>query len=105
MQQFFSLFNFYCQFIHGFSIIFKPFSSLFVDAKASKFSTPFVISDKARQIFATLKRVFVTAPMLAHFDLEQTLWLETDASEFAIASILLQPGKTDHVDGNKADAH
>ena len=43
--------------------------------------------NKARLAFATLKKAFVTAPMLAHFDLDQPLWLETDASEFAIAGI------------------
>ncbi len=105
VQQFFGLANFYCQFIHGFLIISKPLSSLLVGAKASKFSTPFVMTDKARQAFAILKKMFVTAPLLAHFDPDQPLWLETDASEFAIASILLQPAGTGRVADNKTDAH
>ena len=43
--------------------------------------------------------------MLAHFDPDQPLWLETNASKFAIASILLQIAKTGQVDSNKADGH
>ena len=61
MQQFLDLANFYCRFIHGFLIISKPLISLLVGAKADKFSIPFVMTDKARRAFATLKRAFVTA--------------------------------------------
>ena len=105
MQQFLGLANFYYQFIHGFLIISKPLSSLIVGIKAGKFSTTFVIIDEARQAFATLRKAFVTAPMLAHFDPDQPLWLETNTFEFAIASILLQPARTGQVANNKKDAH
>ena len=63
------------------------------------------MTEKARQAFATLKKAFVTAPMLAHFDLDQPLWLETDVSKFAIAGILLQPTRTGRVANDKMDAH
>ena len=61
--------------------------------------------NEARRAFATLKKAFATAPMLAHFDLDQQLWLKTNASEFAIAGIFSQPAKMGQVDGNEADAH
>ena len=105
LQQFLGLVNFYCQFIHGFSIISKLFSNLLVDVKGGKFSTPFIMTDKFRQAFATLKRMFVTAPVLAHFDPDRPLWLETNASEFSIASILLQPANIGQVADNETDAH
>ena len=73
VQRFLGLVNFYCQFIHRLSIISKPLNSLRVGIKASKFFTPFVITNEARQAFATLKRAFVTASMLVHFDLDQLL--------------------------------
>ena len=94
MQLFFGFANFYCQFIYGFSIISKPLSSLLDGIKASKFFTPFVKTNKARQAFATLKKAFVTTPMLAHFDPDKPLWLETNAAGFAIASVLLHPART-----------
>ena len=63
------------------------------------------MTDKARQAFATFKRAFVTAPMLAHFDPNQPFWLEINAFEFAIAGILLQPAGTGRVVNNKTHAH
>ena len=63
------------------------------------------MTNKAKQVFTMLKRAFVTAPMLAHFGPGQPLWLETNASEFAIAGILLQPAKMGQVVNNKTDAH
>ena len=86
-------------------IISKPFSSLLLSAKADKFFTPFVMTNKARQAFATLKKAFVTALMLAHFNLDQSFRLETNASKFAIAGILLQPAQTGQVANDKTDAH
>ena len=63
------------------------------------------MTDEARQAFATLKRAFVTTPMLAHFDPYQPLCLETNASEFAIAGVLLQLARIGQVANNKMDAH
>ena len=63
------------------------------------------MTGKARQAFATLKKAFVTTLMLAHFDPDQPLQLKTDAFEFAIAGILLQPAKMSQEAKNKTDAH
>ena len=63
------------------------------------------MTDEAKQAFATLKRAFVTAPMLVYFDPDWPLWLETKASKFAIAGILLQPAGMGRVADNKTDAH
>jgi len=38
--------------------------------------------------FNTLKRTFITAPVLAHWDLEAPVTVETDASDHALAAIL-----------------
>src|SRR5438477_11520946 len=42
---------------------------------------------------ATLKRAFTTAPMLAHFDPNKKILVETDASDYVSAGILSQRDK------------
>ena len=63
------------------------------------------MTNEARQAFAMLKRAFVTAPMLAHFDPDQPLWLEANASKFAIASILPQLAKMGQVANDETGTH
>ena len=43
---------------------------------------------EAHQAFFTLKERFLTALILAHFDAGQPIYVEIDASDFAIAGIL-----------------
>jgi ferredoxin len=58
--------------------------------KNGRFSGPFVPTLAMRQSFAQLREAFTKAPVLAHFDPARPIRLETDASGFAIASIISQ---------------
>jgi len=40
--------------------------------------------------FEELKKRFTTAPILAHFDVQRPVIIETDASDFAIGAVLSQ---------------
>jgi len=42
-----------------------------------------------KQAFSTLKSAFTTTPVLAHWDPESRIIVETDASDLALATILL----------------
>ncbi len=44
-----------------------------------------------KEAFQRLQSEFTKAPVLAHFDYERPIRLETDASGFAIAGIISQP--------------
>lgn len=48
---------------------------------------------EAREAFETLKRVFITALILEHYDWEVALRLETDASKVGAGGVLSQMGK------------
>ena len=53
---------------------------------------PYIMTGEAREAFKRLKNAFSSAPVLRHFDPNKPIRVETDASGFAIAGILSQPG-------------
>ena len=53
----------------------------------------FVWTIEADTTFTQLKEAFTSAPILAHIDPEKPFTIEADASDFALGSILSQPGK------------
>jgi transposase InsO family protein len=93
VQVFLGFANFYRRFIHGFSKIARGLSDLLKGGKAGRFKGPFRLTEEARESFECLKKAFTTAPVLQHYDPRQPIQVETDASGFAIAGILRQPGK------------
>lgn len=56
----------------------------------SKKGQSFTWSDACRAAFEKLKLAFTTSPVLAHFDPEKPIVLETDASDFVSAGVLSQ---------------
>ena len=75
--------NFYRHFIHNFSKIVLPLTCL------TQKNAPWDWSTNCEQAFSTLKSVFTTALVLAHWDPESWIIVETDASDSALAAILL----------------
>ena len=97
IQVFIRFANFYRQFIEGFSRIAAPLTALVKDpsnAKKKNRVTPIggILTSEARDAFNTLKNAFLRAPVLVHFNPEQPIRVETDASGWAIGAILTQPG-------------
>jgi len=56
---------------------------------------PFILTKEARDSFDNLRRAFIEAPMLRHFDPDLNILVETDASAFAIGAVLSQLFGTD----------
>ena len=88
VQVFLGFANFYRRFIQGYSKIATPITQLL-----RKNNTSFEFNEPARQTFHQLKTAFTSAPILAHFNPERPSTIETDASDFAIAAVLSQPGE------------
>lgn len=86
VQSFLGFSNFYRCFIKHYSHIASPLHNL-----TKKSTTPFYFSSDALSAFNTLKSAFTSAPVLLHFNPKLPSTLITDASDFAISGILLQP--------------
>ena len=92
VQVFLGFANFYRRFIHRFSHHAQALTDLLKGGKAGKFPKQFALTPAARSAFYKLKNAFTTAPMLRHYDPDKAIQVETDASGFAIAGVLRQPG-------------
>ena len=88
IQSFLGFTNFYRRFIHHYADLAIPLNLL----TTKKFKESFTgLTDAARNAFEQLKLAFTTAPVLQHFNPVLPSTLITDASDYAFASILLQP--------------
>src|SRR5467141_3766229 len=84
VQAFLGFSNFYRRFIVGFSDIVIPLIRLTCK------DTPFSWGPDHTKAFGALKHAFTTAPILAHFNPDNPIVVETDASDYAIAAIISQ---------------
>ena len=84
--------NFYRRFIHGYSRLAQPLTTLMKGSKNGKKTGDFMKEwGKAQQeAFIDLLSAFEKAPLLRHFDPEKPIRLETDASKWALGGILSQ---------------
>jgi hypothetical protein len=92
IQSFLGFANFYRRFIHCYSSIVHPLTRLTQSSASSIPRLPgSFLSTDARIAFQSLKRAFTSAPVLQHFDPTLPCTVMTDASDFALAGIILQP--------------
>ena len=97
MQAFLGFANFYCRFISDFARKVKPLNKL---TKGTQYTTKkstkkiryeaFDWSKACQHAFDKLKRAFTFAPVLAYYDSKLETWVETNASDFVVAGVLLQ---------------
>ena len=85
VQSFLGFANFYQHFIRNYSKITTPLSSLTRKEKVWEWA------DKQQEAFETLKKAMITEPILQHFDLEQPITIEMDASDYIKGAICSQP--------------
>jgi len=85
LQVFLGFANFYRRFIAGYSKIAAPMTSLLKGGKQN-----IDWGEKQEGAFQALKGAFQAAPLLQHFDPLLPIFMETDASGFAIAAVLSQ---------------
>ena len=86
VQSFLGFANFYRRFIRDYSKIIGPFTAL------TRKDIPYNWSPECHSAFEDLKQRFTSAPILLHFDPEAPTYLETDASDYAMGTILSQQG-------------
>ena len=84
VRAFLGFVNFYRRFIKGYSQVVTPIVRL------TKKDVPFKWDEECEQAFQQLKTAFTSAPVLRHFDPDQEVVVETDASDYVSAGILSQ---------------
>lgn len=84
MRAFIGLAGFYRRFIRDFSSIAAPLLDL------TKGGIDFRWSKEADAAFSRLKEMFLSAPVLAHFDPDRKTVMEVDSSGYAVGGILQQ---------------
>ena len=82
IQSFLGFTNFYHQCIFNYSDIMVPLTWL------TQKDAPWNFSEECHRSFNALKHAFTTMPILTHFILDTPITVETDASDYAVASIL-----------------
>lgn len=87
IQSFLGFANFYRRFIEGYSRISAPLTEL------TRKERQFDWTPRAQEAFEELKERFTRAPVLAVFNPELEITVETDASDFAIGACLSQKQK------------
>ena len=88
LQTFLGFINFYRRFIWNFAKTAAPLTNLL------RQNVPFRIDSTALAAFDALKESFTSAPVLAHFQPDRQTFIETDASDFAIAAVVSQKDDT-----------
>jgi len=84
VQSFLGFANFYRRFIQDYSRVARPLTEL------TKKTDKWEWNDEAEKAFKELKARFTSAPILAHFDPQKPVVIESDASDFAIGAVLSQ---------------
>ena len=84
MQSFLGFCNFYRRFIKDYGRVAKPLNRL------TRKDQPFRFDASCEKAFKELKKRLVSAPLLAHFDIDRPSMIETDALDKVIASVLSQ---------------
>ena len=84
VQCFLGFANFYRSFIKNYSKVASPLIAL------TRKDRPFAWNERAENSFEELKRMFTTAPILAHADPAKAFVVETDGSDFALGAVLSQ---------------
>jgi len=90
VQVFLEFVNFYRRFIKAYLQIVSPLTGLLKGSKNEKKTEPFEWPEGAAKTFVYLKKVFMTALILVHFDSELKNWMKTDAFRHAVTKIYSQ---------------
>ena len=90
VQVFLNFVNFYKHFIQKYSRIFNDFTALFKKSKKGKFFQFFCMTDKTKQFFHDLKKMFTSKPLLQHFNSKLFIKIELNVLNFVVSFILFQ---------------
>ncbi len=94
VQTFIDFANFYKRFVHAFFKISVELFSLLKNDK-NKFKIKFVMISETKKFMKSIKKIFMSASMLRHYELDDESMMKIDAFDFVIADIFSQLVKID----------
>ncbi len=90
VQAFIDFANFYKRFVHAFFKISVEFLFLLKRNDKSKFKIKFVMISETKEFMKSIKKIFMSASMLRHYELDDESMMKIDAFDFVIADIFSQ---------------
>jgi hypothetical protein len=90
VQVFINFANFYRRFIKYFNWITADLTNLLKEEKKKKFIQKFVFISEIKKTFEELKRAFISASMLMHFDSKWKILIEIDVLKYALFEMISQ---------------
>ncbi len=95
VQIFINFANFYKRFVHAFFKASAELIFLLKENEKEKFKIKFVMISEAKEFMKLIKRVFMSASMLRHYELDDESMMKTDVFDFVIARIFSQLAEID----------
>ncbi len=95
VQVFIDFANFYKRFVHAFSKVSAELFSLLKNDDKDKFKIKFVMIFETRKFMKSIKKIFMSASMLRHYELDDESMMKIDAFDFIIVDIFSQLVKID----------
>jgi hypothetical protein len=95
MQAFIDFANFYKRFVHAFFKINAELFFLLKNDDKCKFKIKFVMISETKEFMKLIKKIFMSASMLRHYELDDESMMKIDAFNFVIADIFSQLVKID----------
>jgi hypothetical protein len=95
VQVFIDFANFYKRFVHAFFKISAELFSLMKKDDKNKFKIKFVMISETKKFMKSIKKIFISASMLRHYELDDESMMKINAFDFVIADIFSQLVKID----------
>jgi hypothetical protein len=90
VQAFIDFANFYKRFVHAFFKINAELFSLLKKNDKSKFKIKFIMTFEAKEFMKSIKKIFMNASMLRHYEFDDESMMKIDAFDFVIVDIFSQ---------------
>jgi hypothetical protein len=95
VQAFIDFANFYKRFVHAFFKVNAELFSLLKKDDKSKFKIKFIMISETKEFMKSIKRIFMNASMLRHYEFDDESMMKIDAFNFVIVDIFSQLVKID----------
>jgi hypothetical protein len=95
VQIFINFANFYKRFVHAFFKTSAKLISLLKKSEKEKFKIKFVMISKAKEFMKSIKRIFMSASMLRHYEFDDESMMKTNVFDFVITKIFSQLAEID----------